>query len=66
MRVRMRVGMRVRVRVCVCMRIRALKVGCECVHRTLRNYLQCACGCGRKSAHTKGLSLYADVSKGTI
>ena len=28
---------------------------CRCVRRTLRKCVQCACGCGRKSAHTKGL-----------
>ena len=28
---------------------------CGCVLRTLRKCVGCACGCGRKSAHTKGL-----------
>ena len=36
-------------------RVRAQKLGCGCMRRTLRKCVRCACGCGRKSAHTKGL-----------
>ena len=30
---------------------------CGCVRRTLSKCVRCACGCGRKSAHTKGLEI---------
>ena len=35
------------------MRVRAQKLRCRCVRPTLRKCMRCACGCGRKSAHTK-------------
>ena len=31
------------------------KLVCRCMRRTLSKCVRCACGCGRKSAHTKGL-----------
>ena len=36
-------------------RVRAKKLGCCSLRRTLRKCVRCACGCGRKYAHTKGL-----------
>ena len=36
-------------------RVRAKKLGCCCLRRTLRKCVRCACGCRQKSAHTKGL-----------
>ena len=36
-------------------RVRAQKLVCGCVRRTPSKCVRCACGCGRKSAHTKGL-----------
>ena len=43
----------VRVRVCV----RVQKMVCGCVRHTLSKCVRCACGCGRKSVHTKGLGV---------
>ena len=40
--------------------MRAQKVGCGCVCRTLRKCVQCACGCGQKSALKKGLDMLHD------
>ena len=37
---------------CAC---RRKKLGCGCVRRTLPKCVRCACGCGRKSAHTNSL-----------
>ena len=44
------------------MRVRVQKLGYRCVCCTLRKCVRCACGCGQKSTHTKGLAkLYAKV-----
>ena len=37
------------------LRVRVQKLGCGCVRAELRKFVRCACGCGQKSAHTKGL-----------